>query len=67
MTTISNNSENPYILYDKAISLLNEIRLVQGVTALNSTLRRHPRFRNFLIDKQVIKLDNLEESLGILK
>ena len=49
--------------YFNALQLLSEIKLVQGNDALNSTLRRHKRLKMFLLEKQVEKLEELEESL----
>lgn len=49
--------------YFHALQLLSEIKLVQGNDALNSTLRRHKRLKMFLLEKQVEKLEELEEVL----
>lgn len=47
-------------LYNKFIDLLKEIRLVQGATALTSTIRRHPKIKRYLLQKQVDRLGSLE-------
>lgn len=49
-------------LYDKSIELLRQIKLTQGNTALNSTLRRHVVLRKFLLVEQVKRLKFLESS-----
>lgn len=50
-------------LYMKAIELLQQVKLTQGNTALNSTLRRHTTLRKFLLKVQVDRLNWLEETL----
>lgn len=50
--------------YSSLISLLNEIKLTQGGTALSSTLRRHSQIKNYLIEKQKVKLKSFEEELN---
>ena len=59
----SQNGLTESLVYDSVISLLEEVRLVQGNTALNSTLRRHPKIRDFLIEKQRRALNRLELKL----
>lgn len=54
-------------LYDFAISLLREIKLTQGGTALSSTLRRHSDLKNFLIDRQKLKIKQFEEKYSSLQ
>lgn len=58
--------KSPYTieLYDKTISLLKEIKLTQGATALNSTLRRHVALKKFLLTMQVEKLSLIEEAVN---
>lgn len=51
-------------LYNKSISLLHEIKVTQGATALNSTLRRHPKLKKFLLSMQVDKLSLIEDSIS---
>lgn len=53
---------NPDI-YDKAIALLQQIKLTQGNTALNSTLRRHSKLKKFLLEVQVSRLDSIENAI----
>lgn len=50
-------------LYNKAIELLQQIKLTQGNTALNSTLRRHSSLKKFLLEEQVNRLKFLEDSI----
>lgn len=50
-------------LYNKAIELLKQIKLTQGNTALNSTLRRHSSLKKFLLEEQVNRLKLLEDSI----
>lgn len=53
-------------LYNKAIELLQQIKLTQGNTALNSTLRRHSSLKKFLLEEQVNRLKFLEDSIDKL-
>lgn len=48
-------------LYSHLLNLLNEIRLVQGGTALDATLRRHNQMRLYLMSKQIEKIRLIEE------
>lgn len=48
-------------LYLSLINLLNQIKLVQGATALNSTLRRHKDISIYLISKQIDKIKFIED------
>ena len=48
-------------LYSWLLDLLQQVKLVQGSTALNSTLRRHATIKNYLIAKQIDKLNYFEE------
>lgn len=50
-------------LYNQSIMLLQQIKLVQGNTALNSTLRRHSRLKKYLLQKQIDYLQTLEDDL----
>lgn len=50
-------------LYDKSIELLQQIKLTQGNTALNSTLRRHAKLKKFLLEKQVDRLQIIEDAI----
>lgn len=55
---------NPYnrdILEYQILQLLQDIKLVQGGTALASTLRRHPKVKKYLIEKQIDRLSQLEQ------
>lgn len=53
----------PAQLYMKAIEFLQQVKLTQGNTALNSTLRRHATLRKFLLKVQADRLNWLEETL----
>lgn len=55
-------SKDDNFLYDRFMILLQQIKLVQGGTALASTLRRHIKIKNYLIDKQSSILNHLEET-----
>lgn len=54
------NPDDDFI-YDRIIKLLYEIKLVQGASFLNSTIRRHKKIRDYLHDKQVEKITNIED------
>lgn len=47
-------------LYSQLIRLCEQVKLVQGATALNSTLRRHSKIKSYLIQKQVEQLSLIE-------
>lgn len=49
-------------LYERLLSLLEEIKLVQGGTALASTLRRHQQVKIYMIEKQIQKIRAIEET-----
>ena len=53
-------SENDNILYQKLLELLYAIKITQGGTALSSTLRRHPKVKDYLISKQRNILEDIE-------
>lgn len=53
-------------VYDKSIELLNQIKITQGATALNSTLRRHITLKKFLLTKQVERLSLIENAISEL-
>lgn len=48
-------------LYEYLLTLCQEIKLVQGGTALSSTLRRHNKLKLYLIEKQIEKIKHIEE------
>lgn len=48
-------------LYEKLLILLNQIKLTQGGTALNSTLRRHNKIKLYLLEKQIQQIKHIEE------
>lgn len=54
-------SEEDTFIYDRLIVLLNDIKLVRGGTELAYSLRNHPKIRNYLREKQVIFLSNIEK------
>lgn len=58
---IETNSEDNF-LYSKLIKLFSEIKIIQGGTALASTLRRHSRLKNYCIAKQIAKLTHIEQT-----
>lgn len=47
-------------LYEELGRLLHEIKLAQGGTALDATLKRHNKIRIYLISKQIDRLRDLE-------
>lgn len=49
-------------LYQELSKLLSEIKLAQGGTALDSTLRRHNMIRVYLISKQIDKIADIENT-----
>lgn len=55
-------SEEDTFIYDRLIVLLNDIKLVRGGTELAYSLRNHPKIRNYLREKQVIFLSNIEKA-----
>lgn len=48
-------------LYERLLTLLKQIKLVQGGTALSSTLRRHNKIKLYMIEKQIQKIKYIEE------
>lgn len=54
-------SKSDDFLYSKLLDLLEQIKLVQGGTALSSTLRRHSDIKIYLIEKQIEKIRHIEE------
>lgn len=54
-------SSDDDFLYEKLLTLLNQIKLVQGGTALSSTLRRHSKIKMYLIEKQIDRIRCIEE------
>lgn len=57
---IITSSEDDF-LYQQLLRLLYQIKLVQGGTALSSTLRRHTSLKIYLIEKQIEKIKTIEE------
>ena len=53
-------SKDDDLLYEDLMRFLYEIDLLQGHSALNSTLRRHSKLYNFLKDKQKNQIDEIE-------
>lgn len=49
-------------VYQKFIHILQNIRLVQGGSALDATLHRHPRVLNYCKAKQLAQLNEVESS-----
>lgn len=60
MKILTSNKDD--FLYDRFMVLLKQIRLVQGGTALASTLRRHSSIKNYLVEKQIKFISYLEET-----
>lgn len=60
MKILTSTKDN--FLYDELILILEQIKLVQGGTSLASTIRRHQKIKNYLVDKQRKKLGYLEET-----
>lgn len=54
-------TEQDNYLYEYLLSLLEQIKLVQGGTALSATLRRHTKLKIYLIQKQIEKIKYVEE------
>ena len=50
-------------LYDRTIKLLYDIKIVQGGTALASTLRRHSIIKQYLLKHQIQDIKDLESLL----
>lgn len=48
-------------LYEKILQLLEQIKLVQGGTALASTIRRHDKIKIYLIEKQIACIEHIEK------
>lgn len=49
-------------IYESLLTLLKQIKLVQGGTALSSTLRRHNKLKLYLIEKQIARIKHIEET-----
>lgn len=49
-------------LYEELGRLLHEIKLAQGGTALDATLKRHNMIRIYLISKQIDKIRDIEQT-----
>lgn len=49
-------------LYEELGRLLQEIKLAQGGTSLDATLRRHNMIRIYLISKQIDKIRDIEQT-----
>ena len=60
MKILTSNDDN--FLYDRLIVLLQQIKLVQGGSALPPTLRRHKAIKSYLMEKQKSKLNYIEEN-----
>ena len=55
-------SKDDDFIYDRLLDLLQQVKLVQGGTALSSTLRRHFTIKNYMIQKQQEKLKYVEDT-----
>lgn len=49
-------------LYFKIISILNQIKITQGGTALDYTLKRHPKILNYCKAKQLKQIKYIEDT-----
>ena len=49
-------------LYERLLELLQQMKLVQGGTALASSLRRHNKIKLYMIEKQIQKIKHIEET-----
>lgn len=49
------------ILEYHLLQLLQDIKLVQGGSAVGATLRRHPQIKKYLIQKQIDRLSSIED------
>lgn len=58
MTILTSKDDD--FLYSWLLDLMEQVKLVQGGTALASTLRRHSTIRKYMIQKQIDKLDYIE-------
>lgn len=59
MKILTSNDDD--FLYSQLLRLLEQIKLCQGGTALDSTLRRHNKLKIYLISKQIDRIRSIEE------
>lgn len=50
-------------LYNEFISLLQDVKLTQGPLAVTSTLKRHPKIKQFILKYQTDLISSLEKDL----
>lgn len=55
-------SSDDDFLYNRLLELLDQIKLVQGGSAIPPTLRRHKPIRDYLMEKQKQKIKYIEEN-----
>lgn len=55
-------SSNDDFLYTRLMDLLYQIKLTQGGTGLDYTLKRHPRILNYCKAKQLSRLSHIEDT-----
>ena len=60
MKIITSNEDD--FLYDYLLELLQQVKLVQGGSAIPPTLRRHKPIRDYLLEKQKVKINHIEET-----
>lgn len=48
------------ILYDELMRFLYEVKILQGIPALNSTLSRHKAIKMFLLKKQISYINDFD-------
>lgn len=61
INVIETNSYDDFFYLD-LIKLFNQIKITQGGTALDSTLRRHPLLLNYCISKQIAIIRSFEDN-----
>lgn len=59
MKIITSNEDD--FLYERLLELLQQMKLVQGGTALASSLRRHNKIKMYMMEKQIQKIKYIEE------
>lgn len=55
-------SSDDDFLYERLLELLEQMKLVQGGTALASSLRRHNKIKLYMMEKQIQKIKHIEET-----
>ena len=55
-------SKDDDVLYILIIQLLEQVKIVQGGTNLAYTLRNHPNIRDYLLSKQIQKMNDFDST-----